>query len=725
MGAMGIRQDLPDNGALEGKHAMILHFCLLVILCAGAVLLGAAAIGGQNGRRTYLAAGDFPANLAGWERVGEAEFALDEALQFEGSNCARIRIAPGAPLSYQQLRRDFGEDVRPGDEVQAVVWVRSANVDQSPGAYLALECLSADDQRTGIFHSATSKDNGSKVWDRLEASGRVPEGTVKLRLSLILHAHGTAWFSKPSLVRVGRQEPWPDLGDRTRTISVDFNKAVTERFGGVGFHAFHHIFEMSQQDLDEVVYKRWREMNPSFVRMNDHWDYDRTVTERIAGHMARMKQTGTEIYLTTWNPPDVQNDEELRAWARRVADNLEFYVRTRGLTNVRTYCMTNELSLGRWGSLVSNLPRFKQYHEALFREIQSRHLPVGLLATDASPVGYWHTIEWAARNMDEITAVYGGHHYFNESPLEDERFYPWFLERLRWAVGIARARGKPFILGEFGARQDSRTINGVLQDRCIYFETEKEPLVTIQLAEAVIAALNAGVYGMGYWTFMDLPDDFAPGYINKWGTFRYSGTDRSTRAIYYGYALLTRYFRGPARVLTVSADDPRVRAAAVRNARGGFSIAVVNRNRRETPVRLRLTGSTTAAQLRRYVYDPAAPPNHPFGDLPGPAGTVSVRQGVLSDRLAPMSLTVYTSAFDEVPPAPVRGLRTRKEGGAVLVSWQASPDRDLCYYRVYRVQAGRRTQIRSTIATQVRDENPPPGTTYHLTAVDFAGNESR
>ena len=92
-------------------------------------------------------------------------------------------------------------------------------------------------------------------------------------------------------------------------------------------------------------------------------------------------------------------------------------------------------------------------------------------------------------------------------------------------------------------------MNGTFRDVCIYFDTPQEPLVTLQLAEAVIAAMNAGVYALGYWTFMDVPDNYAPSYLNKWGLFRCSGSDRSTRAPDDGYALLTRYFRGPGRWL--------------------------------------------------------------------------------------------------------------------------------------------------------------------------------
>ena len=701
------------------NNAVLTLTCLLALFALG------AAPGTQSDRRTYLAPAGFRPDLEGWERSGSASFAVDNQQRHDGLASARIRIEPSITLSYQQLRRDFAEDLREGDELRASVWVKSEGVDGDPGAYLALEFVSAAGERVGIAHSRTSAANGAGGWDRLEATGSVPRGTRIARLSLILHAHGTAWFAGPSLERLSRLTPWPDLGDRLRHVEVKENAIANPSFGGVGFHAFHHVFPTTDDDLNEVIFKRWRELNPSFARLNDHWDYERPVMERIAMHMAQMKETGTEIYLTSWNPPDVRDDAAMAAWARRVADNLTFYVRDKGLTNLRTYCMTNELSLNGWGSLVSNLPRFREYHRALAAELRRRGLPVGLLATDASPVDYWHTIAWAAENMDDITAAYGGHHYFNERGPDDERFYPWFLSKLEWGVGIARAKNKPFILGEFGAKQDGRTVDGIRLDRCVYFETPMEPMVTLQLAEAVIAAINAGVHGMGYWTFMDLVDDFSPGYLNRWGLFRSSGADRSTRAIYYGYGLLTRYFRGPSTAYRVTSDDPRLRAAVVRHRDGAWSIAIVNRNKSAVSAEIAVPDRRRAVRMRAYVYDPSAVQHHPFGDLPGPTGVATMTNGKLRATVRPLSLAVYTSAFDEAAPPAVQGITPAYAEGGVRVTWKPSSAKDVCYYRVYRLSGGTKTQIGSTIATHFMDRQPVPDGRYTVTAVDISGNESR
>ena len=58
---------------------------------------------------------------------------------------------------------------------------------------------------------------------------------------------------------------------------------------------------------------------------------------------------------------------------------------------------------------------------------------------------YWYTIDWAAENMDDITGIYGGHHYINNYDLFDNTFYSFFLNKMKWGVGLAESKNKRFI----------------------------------------------------------------------------------------------------------------------------------------------------------------------------------------------------------------------------------------------------------------------------------------
>ena len=691
----------------------------------------------------------FEDGLPGWEHRGEAEFVCDPGQPHGGHASVRITVAAGAKLEFQQLRCSFTQDVQPGDRLRASAWMRSRGELALPGAYLALEFVGASGERVGIAHSRPGAGLRGKGWERLVAEGTAPQGTHAARFSLVLHAEGTAWFAEPEVASTDRLEPWPDLGDATRHVTIRTDEIVQPNFGGVGFHAIQQSFAWSRDEWDNVIYKKWRELRPSFARLNHSQEWDQTKLDDVANHILRMKEVGTEIYITTLDPPVLKTDPERREYAKRIVGQLEYLVRRKGCTNIRYYCISGELGLAwQWAVMMDDLPAFKAYTQAFFDELKARDLDIKLLATDASPASYWDSVEWAAQNMDDITGIYGGHHYFSEHPLDDERMYPWFLEKARWAVGVARAKGKEFILGEFGPRPDGRTIDGVKNDSYADFDTPQEPMVGIQAPEAAIAAINGGVYAMGYWTFMDLPDQMSKAYINKCGLFRASGPDHSTRSLYYAYGLLSKFFRGPATVYTVETNDPRLRVAAIQHrgtARGAgvspagggqtWSIAIINRNKRSVPLQIATRGTRgdaprgaavpaaipPAAMFRKYTYDPASPPMNPCGDLQGPAGKVALKAGKLADTLGPMSLTVYTTDYDEAPPAPVKGVKVERTPEAkTVIRWQANKEPDLCYYRVFR----NGTRIGSTVAVQFTDPTGEANAKYTVVAVDSSGNAS-
>jgi hypothetical protein len=692
--------------------------------------LAAACAAGEARKTERLLETSFERPITDWTQQGEGLFGVDAGQVHSGKQALRIHVADEQKPWYQQWQYELA-DVAPGDRFQARLWVRTRGVDTDPGAYFVLEFLDFEGRRTGIAHSQTGAANGRLAWQELTARGRAPGGTRRLRVGLVLHARGTAWFDDVEVVRTMRAKRVPDLGDAERSVKIRTDQVVHPSFGGVGFHVFHHVHDIPSAMLDQVVAKRWRELNPSFARMNDRWDWDRATLDRVAEHMLRLKATGTEIYLATWGPKDTKAGGERAAYAKRVVDNLEYLVRQKGCTNIKTYCMSNELSLNGWGTLRRDLPKFRDYHQELYDELDRRGLDIQLLATDASPIGSWHTIEWAAEHMDNITGVYGGHHYINHYPPEDLHFYPWFLEKLTWGAGSARGKGKNFILGEFGCKQDGRVRHGKKWDACIYWDTPREPLVGIQLAEAAIAAINAGVYALGNWTFMDFPDDYREHYANKWGVFKWSGEDTARRDHYYAYGLLTKFFRGPAVVLKVTGNDPRLRAAALRHhGDGTWSIALVNRNEREVPLRITVTDGPRDATFRKYVYDAAAVPQHPFGDLQTPAARVAMSDGTLTDALSGGTLTVYTTACDDQPPKAVAGLKIeRRPDGAQRLTWRPNREADLCYYRIHRLseeeaEPGVETEIGTTVSTEFVDEMPQAGARYAVVAVDQSGNAS-
>ncbi len=531
--------------------------------------------------------------------------------------------------------------------------------------------------------------------------------------------------------------------DRTnqKSSSIEITSQITnERFGGVGFHVIFHTRKPSKWHYEQVFAKRWRELNPAFARVTDSPTWGRKELDESAEYLEVLKNTNTEIYLTSFGVSSINQYKEESEYVKKEVDNIEYLIKNKGFDNINYYCMTNELSVEEWASMVKRdeLDRFKRIHQLFYDELNKRELDVKLLATDASPFQYWHTIEWAAENMDDITGVYGGHHYINSYDLDDLSFYNFFLDKMKWGSGIAKNKGKKFIMGEFGPKQGSFFIDSVYYDGLIYNNTPLEPYVGIQVAEAIIAQINGGLYASSYWTFSDIPG-IPPnrqfGYrVNKWGVFKWYFDDHTTRPTYYALGLITRFFRGPAEVYEVNSSDSLLRICAIKNLENGSrSIAIINRNWEPQPVELSFDGMVDSKGFRKYVYNPREVPFHYFGDMQPYSKKISIKDQHFSDSIPGYSLVVYTTNYDENPPARVKGLKVTKQEvdqrDANVLTWEPNTEKDFCYYRIYRslnedVEITTRNQIASTVATQHADKrirNLPPYF-YKVIAVDKSGN---
>lgn len=426
----------------------------------------------------------------------------------------------------------------------------------------------------------------------------------------------------------------------TTTLHVDLSQTLHARFGGVGFHVFPEL-AASPQRRQRKLY--WRQLSPSFARVNHRQRSDRAELAALADYLSELKETRAEVYVTTWDPPPLDPGQPRRDYASHIADQMAYLVLERGCDHLRTYCMTNELTLVDWGVLRWDLPTFADYHCEIRRAFDERGLRIELLASDASPHASWGTLDWCRAHVDDITGVYGVHHYFNEHPPDDPGFYPWFLQQCGQFAGAARQRGKDFIIGEFGAGQNQGQLQqpGQRLDVCRYFGTPMVPMAGLQVAEGILAMINGGVYASGYWTFADMPDPVPPSnYWNQWGVLMQQGDDIVPRSIYPAIGLMARHFPGPAAVVGSTSDDPLVRIAAIRRSDGTAAVAIVNRNASTTEAEV--SGIPTGLALHQYVVEPRlqrAGPADPAG-LPDPVRSLTTSTVSLPLSLPPQSLTV-------------------------------------------------------------------------------------
>ncbi len=531
-----------------------------------------------------------------------------------------------------------------------------------------------------------------------------------------------------------------NVNQKINPVSVDAEiKAtlVNENFGGVGFDVFDHMHNASRWHYEQIFAKRWRELNPSFARVPDDCGWDFRKIDEVSWFLDVLKETNTEIYITTFRNNCLKKDKNEMEYVKHEVDNLEYLKKVKGFDKITYYCMANELSLDQWASMVTDLDFFKKIHGLFYNEIKSRGLDIKLLASDSSPFEYWHTIEWAANNMDSITGIYGGHHYINDRDLFDNTFYKYFYDKIKWGTDLSKSKNKRFIVGEFGAKQNSNIIDSVMHDANMYNQTPLEKYMGIQVSEAILAMINAGVYGCGYWTFSDFPFPANGHRTNKWGLYHWEIDNYTTKPSYYCLGLLTKFFRGPSEAYEIVSSDSLIRTAVLKNKENGsISVAVINRNDRPANVRINMGALSGDKPFRKYLYDPENVPFNYFGDLQDPCGKIPLKNNSLSDLIPSQSMVVYTTCYDEDPPADIKGLKIEemKENGRekAVLTWEPNTENDFCYYRIYRsekpdVEISPRKEIGTTIANSFSDisVHDMPEYYYHVVAVDQSGNASK
>ena len=71
-------------------------------------------------------------------------------------------------------------------------------------------------------------------------------------------------------------------------ITITTSEVIHPDFGGVGFHVFQHLHKTNQAHIDQVLSKRWKELNPKFARVTDMWDWDRAKWDEVAERLKAM-----------------------------------------------------------------------------------------------------------------------------------------------------------------------------------------------------------------------------------------------------------------------------------------------------------------------------------------------------------------------------------------------------------------------------------------------------
>lgn len=539
-------------------------------------------------------------------------------------------------------------------------------------------------------------------------------------------------------------------------------------FGGFGFHNNEAMFYplIEREHFNQKICKCYREISPGFMRtFGGYSDWTKEHMDAFAEYYEKMqKWTDTPIYLACAKGKYHFSDDERMQYAENVAKNLDYLINEKNVKQIRYYCFSNEMSMNDWGGLLDELPLFKKYHEMLFRAFQNRGLRIGLLATDASDISNWNTLDFAIQNMKRITEDFCLHTYVSNYDTSDSGFYQWFYKLCYDTVlKCCKCDGKRFILGEFGIKRPDSLCwkNGVIKDVNSFSYAGDGAYGALMYAEAALAAINAGVFAMVVWTFVDYPDPYTCHYAehdsyarkwamcepfisetqdvkyNKYGLMKWEDDgDYSVREAYWCLGLISKYCKRNAKVLDIENDDPLIHVAALMNKDGSISIAVVNRHTEPTEFKLKLNIKNIKKQkaIRVYEYDSRNVCMNEFGDLQESTATLSIQgMGEVGYTFKPESFTILTTDY-KPREKEVYAKKVIRSGN--LLKWNPVDDEEHCYYRVYRgktpnFKPAPQNQIASTVDTSVDfdarylDDSAiltVEGEYYKVLSVDRSGN---
>jgi hypothetical protein len=328
-------------------------------------------------------------------------------------------------------------------------------------------------------------------------------------------------------------------------------------------------------------------------------------------------------------------------FAEGLAACVEHLVRKKGYTCIKWLCMTNEpgQKWSWWIRPPANPMPLRPGLEAVRKALDARELSVPLSAPDAVGVP---ECKPGTFDFHDLIGAYDFHSYFvpldrdaAHRPMESQhrRLTDW----AKWAHG----NKKPLFLSELGWEVKDGAHPGPST-----FETAMHD------TELAVRSLGAGVDGLNRWSFVnrgDLDGQFQM--VETW--------DRQNKRLlkeyapkpnpYFTFGLLSRFTAKHSQVLSCRLEGgrlenlPRVFAAALRSPHGNLTLLLLNDAPREWTATLELSGLTQPTCLYRYAVSTADRDQASLRIEPKSKATLAEKASIVSERIPPSSLTIYTT----------------------------------------------------------------------------------
>ena len=415
---------------------------------------------------------------------------------------------------------------------------------------------------------------------------------------------------------------------------------------------------VKESDWTDYILPRMREMKLGYIRTmlfpswwakeetcytNRAYTWDSANMEDLYLVLDAAQELGMEVCLTVWYwDCDYARDEGWtlpqkgegdRVFAEVFADCVDYLINTRGYTCVRYITPVNEPN-SVFGEHYSPVQAIEAYVsmctelDRVFREKGIREKVKFSLSDDA------RSSSWLYQTCELLQGVYdvvNSHTYDFGAADSNQDIVDQGTYCLKNYVEAADEYNVPHVYGEFGTDIYSGTSNW------------KEPSRGLQIARIAANMFQSGSCGMSYWMlycYYWYWLEQGHGNDNAMGLWGNADENYSCYPVYYAYSMLTRFVRAGMEIYPVQTDDPNLVAVGFKSGED-WTYLVVNDSETESKKISFLNNARFPGAMKRYVYDQNNVPTD--NKVIASNGTVTPDGRVLTDMLAPLTFTVYTT----------------------------------------------------------------------------------
>jgi hypothetical protein len=542
---------------------------------------------------------DFQSGLDRWIRMdssGKLQASVEER---NGCKAVKMSYEPPAEIGWPAMVQDL--NLTPGKAYTMSVDIDVKNTRDGAGPYFVMEYLDATGKRLALSDGELPILKPG-TWTTGTGTIRVPVAAAKMRINLILHGFGTAWFSN---VMVKEYTP-PDNATLAKEVNARIaSKPNQHPLVGIGFEDDGYSYTKGNLQHGEneaslaLREERIRWLKPGFVRMfvwMGEWlpaGFFKTTTpaaylwesDFMISKIRTLQQyqaLGTQVDITgvAWGGPGYLGPmwQDPARVARVYADLLEYLVKTRGLTCIRHFTLSNEPNVA-FGAEGGTFADFVAIHRLLKQELAARKLDVSLIGSDDANDPTWFAKCVESEPSGNSVGVFSSHTYLKQYELNPAASANFF--KVRMDVLARLSPEKPLIVGEFGFMSEEATaISNPLMKTYDY---------ALHTTDFMLQGLSNGVSGFSIWVLHQVyypsaaTSEAVP--LMSFGMWDYKATPGSVHPVYHAMANFTRSTASGDAVTPVTIDGEFVRACIV-----GKTLLWVNL--RTTPVTFNATGFT-------------------------------------------------------------------------------------------------------------------------------------